>query len=138
MSERLRFFLLLGLVLVLGWIAILAFGAQRSSQWPALERQFLREHPTCAACGRKATVVHHVIPYHLDRLKELNPANLIALCPRDHFLLGHLDNWSSFNPHVREDCAALLAEIKARPVDPFPSLDDNDTTAGLTLTTYNR
>jgi hypothetical protein len=46
-------------------------------------------------------------PFHLYPQLELDPSNLITLCEikgRDHHLLiGHLDDWESYNPNVRSD-----------------------------------
>jgi 5-methylcytosine-specific restriction endonuclease McrA len=51
--------------------------------------------------------VHHIKPFHLHPHLELEPTNLITLCEvkgRDHhLLLGHLDEWASYNERVRED-----------------------------------
>jgi 5-methylcytosine-specific restriction endonuclease McrA len=88
----------------------------RSSKWEEIRDAYIKAHPTCAACGRKATQVHHIKPFHLYPKLELDPQNLISLCDRDHLLFGHLDNYQSYNEHVREDCTAMLARIKSRPL----------------------
>ncbi len=45
--------------------------------------------------------------FHLHPNLELDPRNLITLCElpgRDHHLLiGHLDEWESYNVNVRDD-----------------------------------
>jgi hypothetical protein len=50
--------------------------------------------------------VHHIKPFHLHPNLELDPRNLITLCElpgRDHHLLiGHLDEWESYNVNVRD------------------------------------
>lgn len=104
-------FLLLLLVVAVSVYA----GAGRSGRWGAVREAYFKEHPTCAACGDKASQVHHIKPFHLHPELELDPDNLISLCDRDHLLFGHLDNFRSYNPNVRRDCAAMLAKIKARP-----------------------
>lgn len=84
-------------------------GVERSSQWPRVEKEHLLHEPACAACGHrgKGLQVHHIKPFHLHPNLELDPHNLITLCEikgRDHhLLLGHLDEWESYNVNVRED-----------------------------------
>jgi thiol-disulfide isomerase/thioredoxin len=85
----------------------------RSPQWPAVREKFLREHPACEACGRRDELnVHHVVPFHVDRSKELDPDNLITLCREHHWSIGHDPDgpdgperagWNKCNPRVRED-----------------------------------
>ena len=91
-------------------------GVPRSPHWPSVRAAFLKSNPCCAVCGSEEDVeAHHCRPFHLDAALELDPSNLIALCRRDHFLFGHLGNWSSFNRTVREDAAVWREKIKNRP-----------------------
>jgi 5-methylcytosine-specific restriction endonuclease McrA len=83
-------------------------GVARSPQWSRVEKEHLLREPTCMACGtRKNLQVHHVKPFHLHPKLELDPNNLITLCEAKgkdhHLLLGHLDEWKSYNSNVRED-----------------------------------
>ncbi|MGH2508035.1 MAG: HNH endonuclease [Ktedonobacteraceae bacterium] len=84
-------------------------GHARSPQWSRVEKAHLLREPACIACGYqgKGLQVHHIKPFHLHPALELDPNNLITLCEikeRDHHLLiGHLDNWESYNVHVKED-----------------------------------
>lgn len=83
-------------------------GKARSTEWPRVEKEHLQRQPACVACGHTEHVqVHHVKPFHLHPQLELEPTNLITLCEapsRDHhLLLGHLDEWESFNEHVHAD-----------------------------------
>ncbi len=87
----------------------------RSSQWTKLRSAWLADHPRCAACGARATVVHHVIPVQFDPSRELNTNNLISFCDRCHLVFGHLGDWRSYNSSCRKDAAAWLARCKARP-----------------------
>jgi len=93
--------------------AIVRRSEKRSPHWPALEKSYLRAHPTCAACGAWILLnVHHVIPVHVDPKKELDLDNLITLCAGPklcHFIHGHRRNWKSWNPDVRADAAKALA-----------------------------
>ena len=84
-------------------------GRDRSPEWPAVEKAHLLKEPACAACGHKGhgLQVHHIKPFHLHPNLELDPDNLITLCEilgrEHHLLLGHLDDWESYNPNVRAD-----------------------------------
>lgn len=101
------------------------YGLTRSPEWPALEREHLLREPACMACGHRGQglQVHHIKPFHLYPQLELDPNNLITLCEvrgRDHhLLLGHLDDWESYNPNVREDVKRFHGEnakqLKANP-----------------------
>lgn len=97
--------------------------AVRSGQWPKVRSTHLEKNPLCANCGRSKGIdgrpnqVHHKRPFHLAPDQELDSDNLITLCPRCHFLVGHLDNWKSSNLNVEKDAARQLKEIKTRPKD---------------------
>lgn len=99
--------------------ARLCFGIPRSNKWPGVRTQFLKLNPFCAACGSPEKVeVHHVIPYHLDRSKELDFENMITLCMgsgRCHFVHGHLLSWKSHNKDVRMDSIRYYKKIEIRP-----------------------
>lgn len=99
--------------------ARLCFGIPRSGKWPGVRTQFLKLNPFCAACGSPEKVeVHHVIPYHLDRSKELDFENMITLCMgsgRCHFVHGHLLSWKSHNKDVRMDSIRYYKKIEIRP-----------------------
>lgn len=88
-------------------------GKQRSTQWPKVRRAFLKLNPACAVCGgKKKLEAHHVMPFHLDQDKELDPTNLIALCEGNkdvncHLVFGHVFNFKNFNPDVRTIAARL-------------------------------
>ena len=93
------------------------FYIQRSSQWPKVRKQHLSSQPCCAACGScKKPEVHHIVPYHIDPSKELDPDNLITLCDKYcHFAIGHLMSYHSWNKNVLQDAAMYLEKIKNRP-----------------------
>jgi hypothetical protein len=52
---------------------------------------------------------------HVDSDLECAPSNLIVLCRRDHFLFGHLGDWSSWNKNVRGDASMWRVKIATRP-----------------------
>ena len=73
----------------------------RSTKWPALRRSILKECCECAACGRKERLeAHHIIPFHINKALELVRSNIIVLCFRCHFMIGHFDDWKMYNPNV--------------------------------------
>jgi hypothetical protein len=91
----------------------------RSNQWPTVRKLWLKDHPTCAACGSvKSLQVHHKFPFHLDPSKELDPSNFITLCERiftDHHLeIGHLGNFKNYNVNVEADAAKNLARLNLK------------------------
>jgi 5-methylcytosine-specific restriction enzyme A len=85
---------------------------ERSGKWRAIEKKFILENPTCAACGGKKRLnAHHEKPYHIDPADELNPDNLITLCmgPKEcHLRIGHCGNFKLYNPNVKKDAARAL------------------------------
>lgn len=101
------------------WRGVPVYGS-RSPQWREVRRQHLEQYPTCAACGTVSWLqVHHVVPVHVDPMRECDPTNLITLCNapyrRCHFRVGHLLSWHSWNVHVREDAAWFLEKVQGRP-----------------------
>lgn len=96
------------------------FGAARSPEWGEVRKEFLKEHPECAVCGRKASFlrplnVHHKKPFNKFPEEELNKNNLITLCPDHHLFVGHLMNFKSFNVDVKTDAETWRLKIKNRP-----------------------
>jgi 5-methylcytosine-specific restriction endonuclease McrA len=95
-------------------------GHERSPEWPRVEREHRLREPGCVACGYKGEglQVHHIKPFHLHPHLELDPDNLITLCQVDerehHLLLGHLDEWASYNEHVRADAKHFYRKKAAR------------------------
>ncbi|MCE5268517.1 MAG: HNH endonuclease [Planctomycetaceae bacterium] len=93
--------------------------AERSGRWPEVRKAYLADHPSCEACGcGEKCDVHHIRPFHAYPALELEPSNLIALCPRCHLVFGHLGDWHAWNPCVREDAARHLRRVQVRPYTP--------------------
>ena len=95
-------------------------GTKRSSKWPSVRKAHLDTHPTCAVCGGNKTLeVHHIVPFHFDQSKELDPSNLITLCESKkhglccHLLVGHKGNYKNQNPLVVQD-AAYVTKILSK------------------------
>jgi len=88
----------------------------RSYNWTKVRNEFVKNNPHCAACGKtKNLEVHHIIPYKIDKTKELDIDNLITLC-RDHchFVFGHFMDWNSYNPRVKEDATQYFTKLKQK------------------------
>lgn len=96
-----------------------ASGIRRSPSWKAAARAHLRRQPWCVACRRQYTgllacflrvlrgvVVHHIYPFHVVRHLnrgdlEFDSRNLVTLCAAHHLVLGHLNQWDCYSPHVK-------------------------------------
>lgn len=93
------------------------YGAsQRSSGWRKVRGEVVEERKKCECCQTKQNLdVHHIEPFHLAPEKELDKKNLIVLCSKCHFLIGHLCNWKSFNIDVVQDAQYLCEKIRNRP-----------------------
>jgi 5-methylcytosine-specific restriction protein A len=89
----------------------------RSSSWPRVRKEHLKNQPFCQACGRKDNLeVHHIEPYHKNPGRELDPENLITLCGKScHLVFGHLMDYKSWNKDVMEDCSQYLSKLQQRP-----------------------
>lgn len=101
----------------------------RSPEWKKVRLEHLSKNPRCAVCGNYKNVVpHHIVPFHVDPSKELDPSNLISLCEGDtfncHLFFGHFRNWTKHNPEVTEDARIWNEKTKeAGPQnEPSPSL----------------
>ncbi len=93
----------------------------RSSKWPALRKKWIQAHPNCSGCATTSKLqVHHLIPVHLDPIKELDETNLITLCELAghdcHFHLGHLLDWLAYNPDCIVDSGIYLNKVNTRPI----------------------
>jgi 5-methylcytosine-specific restriction protein A len=93
------------------------FGADgRSSKWPSVRARHIAKNPCCMACGGKDNLeAHHIIPFSVDRSRELDPQNLVTLCgtPRNcHLGIGHAWNWQSYRPDVLELIKAVKESNK--------------------------
>jgi len=79
----------------------------RSSGWRRVRNEHLLKFPNCAICGgTKNCVPHHIVPFHVDPSRELDPDNLITLCEGSfncHLFFGHLKNWTRNNSNIVED-----------------------------------
>jgi len=93
---------------------------QRSPHWGAVRDRWVKTNPICAGCAsRKTLEVHHIEPFYLRPELELSEQNLLTLCRECHFQIGHLRDWSVFNPQVIADSAVYrLRFTDARRANP--------------------
>lgn len=101
------------------WPCLRVASAPRSPEWKRLREDHLRRNPRCAVCGNSKNVVpHHIVPFHIDASKELDPLNLISLCEGDtfncHLFFGHLRNWTRHNSDVVNDAKMWNEKISRR------------------------
>lgn len=93
-------------------------GEKRSSQWGKVRAEHLKNNPACAVCGNtKGVEVHHIVPFHLNPEKELDPTNLITLCRKAkcincHLCVGHCGSFKSYNPIVEESAKYISDMLK--------------------------
>lgn len=89
----------------------------RSPEWPSVRKEHIKKQPFCQGCGKTSDLqVHHIVPVHVDKTKELDPNNLITLCGRYcHLAIGHLMDTSSWNTNVVEDAQIFFEKVKNRP-----------------------
>lgn len=80
-------------------------------EWEEFERKYWKKHPEekyCHICGEKKHVeLHHIVPRHVDQSKIFDEDNLIPLCRACHFRWGHLCNYETYNPNIKEDAQTL-------------------------------
>jgi 5-methylcytosine-specific restriction protein A len=90
-----------------------SIGEKRSPKWPKVEEDFRAAHPQCECCGtRQGLQVHHIKPFHLDPVLELDETNLITLCMSEnecHLRVGHGDDFKAYNPNVVQDIQEVHA-----------------------------
>ena len=92
-------------------------GARRSSGWTRFRRSIIAETPQCSVCGSTQKLeVHHIIPFHIDPERELDPTNIVVLCESGklgvicHRFFGHLGDYKLYNKDVLMD--ALIWQTK--------------------------
>jgi 5-methylcytosine-specific restriction protein A len=88
----------------------------RSSKWDNVRKSHLKEESCCAVCGtEKDLEIHHILAFEYYPELELEDSNLITLCRHDHFVWGHLCDWKSYNPKIREQIETYKGRVKNRP-----------------------
>ena len=88
---------------------------RRDPRWSTARKDYLKHHPVCVACGTKNKLeVHHVIPVHVDKGRELDPTNMITLCQDDHLVFGHFHDWQAWNPAAAVDTKNYMLLLTMR------------------------
>ena len=71
-------------------------------------------HPKCEVCGAKSNItngnqnpVHHRIPVHVSPELAATQSNLVTLCRRHHFWIGHCGNYRAYNERLNETIEAV-------------------------------
>lgn len=95
-------------------VSINLIAAERSSKWQKVRDAYIQEHPYCEVCGTsKDLQVHHIKPFQLFPLLELDKDNLITLCTSKywgfncHLWAGHGGNFRWYNRWILEDVGIL-------------------------------
>jgi hypothetical protein len=113
---------LLFALMLAGIVVLVLCVLSRAESWEHARHVYLREHPTCEACGAvKDIAVHHILPRENGGSDD--QVNLISLCdPHEpgqdrtlgcHWIFGH--NATSFsvgNSNCRNQAAAMLRRRK--------------------------
>jgi 5-methylcytosine-specific restriction enzyme A len=95
--------------------ALMPLMTPRAGGWSRVRAEHLLVYPRCEVCGTKQLLeVHHIFPVHLFDWLELEPRNLVTMCPPHHLLFGHLMNWRAYNPHVLANILTFRRAIAGR------------------------
>lgn len=93
----------------------------RSSEWPRVRKEHLKQEPHCAVClGTAKLEVHHKVPFHVAPERELDPTNLVTLCESKkgglncHLFVGHLGNYKRVNRNIDQDIVMIRAQFLER------------------------
>ena len=74
--------------------------------WHRFRKEFLKKTgKVCVCCGTERQIqVHHKVPRHIGPDLAVDFTNLIALCKRCHFTIGHLGSYFTYNAAVELCC----------------------------------
>lgn len=61
-----------------------AYARGYTSTWSKASRQFLKEHPLCAVCGKPATETDHIVPHKGNKELFWDVSNWQPLCHECH------------------------------------------------------
>lgn len=99
----------------------LVAGVPRHPDWPKKSRAWMAAgHGVCEVCGSKATVVHHLWPFHFYPELEMEEWNWHAVCEGEgrslncHLTIGHSGTFRAFNPNFVVDAALMRQRIAER------------------------
>lgn len=117
MTKLIDFLLFLFAMLKGGPAPVVPIGAgERSPDWRTERNKYIKHNGSCRACGATTKLeLHHKFPFHLYPELEMVKEEWITLCQDCHYLFGHLKDWKSWNPTVKEDAAEFLLQVQNRP-----------------------
>ena len=75
-------------------------GSRRHPLWQSCRDNFVKNKKCSVCCSDKDLEVHHKKPVHEYPELELEEKNLVVLCSRCHFFIGHLYNYATYNDDV--------------------------------------
>ena len=96
------------------------FGVARDGGWSRASKEYLKIHNVSEISGSKGTflnplVIHHIIPVHKDKSKEMDSSNWAVVTKWEHFVICHLGSWRSYNSDLRKDIIIWRDKYKNRP-----------------------
>ena len=85
-----------------GTVAASAGPSHSDYAWKTLRKEWIGENPRCAVCGIKSkkNQVHHRIPRNARPDLFLARSNLITMCHRHHWWVGHARNYRTYNTNL--------------------------------------
>ena len=77
--------------------------------WRRLRNEHIQGQPDCQVCGISArdNQVHHIRPRRTAPELFLDRSNLVTLCQRHHFWVGHASDWRSSNTNLAASITAI-------------------------------
>ena len=99
-------------------------GIKEWTNWRSLRNSVIDEHPHCSVCGwEKKLEAHHIIPRHIDHTKILDKSNIIVLCKKCHFTIGHwCDYVKRYNPDI-EYVSSMVTNFRKKQDDYYKTID---------------
>lgn len=89
---------------------ITSLGARDTREYRKAMKEYKKENPFCAYCGRSLAVdVHHKLPVSVAPERAADKQNMITLCrkPKCHLIVGHMGNYKMHNSKVEEICKTM-------------------------------
>lgn len=78
-------------------------------RWRNLRAACIKEQPHCSVCGwDKRLEGHHIIPRHVAPNLALIKKNVIVLCKKCHFTIGH---WCDFRDDYNRDIEYVASMV---------------------------
>ena len=81
------------------------------------KRLYRKTFNFCAACGSARSSngnridIHHIFPVSENPEKAAIQSNLISMCRKHHYTIGHCSNWNWHNTNVEATAAAVFRVI---------------------------